>query len=167
MDRPKFRNYPCSSWLLVYGNTIEKPGNCNVQPTGLQKRVWGRGSSVNSCVVQLLVHTWHVWQQDWAAGTGDHSSKSLCLKPMETTVAGSKLYAQPYSSGSTGRPQDHFSSLPGKKPHPPILLGYMVLWLLAPRRIKHSAWNSRTKSCPWTWLRFNKMPSRKGKAAAH
>lgn len=108
MDSPKFRNYPCSSWLLVYGNTIEKPGNCNVQPTGLQERVWGRGSSVNSCVVQLLVHTWHVWQQDWAAGTGDHSSKSLCLKPMETTVAGSKLYAQPYSSISTGRPQDPF-----------------------------------------------------------
>lgn len=107
MDSPKFRNYPCSSWLLVYGNTIEMPGNSSIQPTGLQKRMWRRGSTMNSCVVQLPVCAWHIQQWDWAA-TGDHSSKSPCLEPMETTVAESKLYAQSYSSGSSGRPQEPF-----------------------------------------------------------
>lgn len=67
MDSPKFRNCPRSSWLLVYCNTIEKPGNSSVQPTGLQERVWGRGSSVTSCVVQLLVRSARP-----AAGLGCH-----------------------------------------------------------------------------------------------
>lgn len=109
MDSPKFRNYPCSSWTLMYGNTIEKPGNSSVGHTGLWERGWGRGSNVNSCVVQLLVCAWHVWQWDWAAA-GDYSSKSLYLKPVKTMVAAgsrrTKLYAQPYSLGSSRKPEE-------------------------------------------------------------
>lgn len=109
MDSPKFRNYPCSSWMLMYGNTIEKPGNSSVEHTGLWERVWGRASNVNSCVVQLPVCAWCVQRQDWAA-QGHYSSQSLYLKPIKATVAAgshrTKLYTQPYSWGSSRRPEE-------------------------------------------------------------
>lgn len=137
----------------MYGNTIGMPGNSSANHTGLQKRVWRRGSDVNSCVVQLPVCAPHVRQRDWAA-TGHYSPKSLYLKLMKTTVAAAshrtKLYAQPSSSGSSRRPEEPF--LPGKKPWPPTLPRHMVhvMWLLAPRRIQCSAWYSRKRSYPWT-----------------
>lgn len=168
MDSPDFRNYPCSSWLLVHGNTIEKPGNCSVQPTGLQKE----------CGEEVAVWT-PVWSScqsmpgTSSKGTGLPQGiihQSLCVwSPQRPQWLGQNCTPSPIHQGAVEGLRNHFSSLPGKKPRPPILLGYIVhvLWLLAPSRIKHSAWWNRTKSYPWTWIRINRMLSSKGKAAVH
>lgn len=54
MDSPKFRNYPCSSWMLIYGKTIEKPGNGSAEHIGLQEGLWGRGSDGSSAAALCL-----------------------------------------------------------------------------------------------------------------
>lgn len=128
------------------------------------KKVWGRGSSVNSCVVHLPVHAWHIQQPQGII------HQSPCVwSPWRQEWLGQNCTPSPIHQGAGEGLRNHFSSQPGKKPHPSILLGYIVhvLWLLAPSRIKHSAWYSRTKSYPWTWLRISKMPFCKGKAAVH